>query len=251
MGSPSRSDPTRALVPAIAVCAALSAFSGTADAQRTSETIVRDQCAKCHQAGQDGAPKIGDRAAWTPRLRQGLEPLVASAIRGHGGMPARGGLADLTDEELRGAIIYMFNFGVPKVAAAPAEPKGAADPRHKVVSGTDIYLGMMPAEAIRAARKSAGASSSDVPSGKGYYHVGISLSDSKSHVLVTDARVKVDVSDGMNNESKVLNLEAANNSVSYGGYFRLSRGSAYNITAEILRPGVSLPIEARFEVKAP
>ena len=47
---------------------------------RSSETIVQNQCAKCHQAGLDGAPKIGDRAAWIPRLKKGLEPLVASAV---------------------------------------------------------------------------------------------------------------------------------------------------------------------------
>jgi cytochrome c5 len=88
---------------------------------RSGENIVQNQCAKCHQSGKDGAPKIGDRAAWTPRLRKGLDPLVASAIHGHGGMPARGGLPDLSDEELRGAIVYMFNYGVPVVAAAPPE----------------------------------------------------------------------------------------------------------------------------------
>ena len=56
---------------------------------RTSETIVRNQCAKCHESGQDGAPKIGERLAWIPRLSKGLDTLVASAIHGHGSMPAR------------------------------------------------------------------------------------------------------------------------------------------------------------------
>jgi cytochrome c5 len=118
---------------------------------RSSETIVESQCAKCHRTGQDGAPKIGDRAAWTPRLRKGLDSLAASAIHGHGGMPARGGMPDLSDEELRGAIVYMFNYGVP-VVASPTERPAPADPRHTIVSGTDIYLGMTRAEAIRAAQ---------------------------------------------------------------------------------------------------
>jgi cytochrome c5 len=60
---------------------------------------------------RSGAPKIGDRSAWIPRLKPGLDVVVRSAINGHGGMPARGGLADLTDSELRSAIIYMFNKG--------------------------------------------------------------------------------------------------------------------------------------------
>jgi cytochrome c5 len=54
---------------------------------------------------------IGDRAAWLPRMRQGVDSLVRSAINGHGGMPPRGGKADLTDAELRSAIVYMFNKG--------------------------------------------------------------------------------------------------------------------------------------------
>jgi hypothetical protein len=91
----------------------------------------------------------------------------------------------------------------------------------------------------------------EVPSGKGYYHVNISLADNRSHVPVTDARVSVRVSDGVNDETKELGLVAANNSVSYGGFFRFDSGSAYNITAQIRRPGVPGPIEAKFEFKAP
>lgn len=79
--------------------------------ERTGERIVEIQCAKCHRDGVGGAPKIGDRSAWIPRLKPGLDVVVRSAINGHGGMPARGGMADLTDAELRSAIIYMFNKG--------------------------------------------------------------------------------------------------------------------------------------------
>jgi cytochrome c5 len=78
-------------------------------AERTGAQVVQAQCAKCHQAGLGGAPKIGDRDAWIPRLKHGLATTVRSAIKGHGGMPARGGLADLTDSEVREAIIYMYH----------------------------------------------------------------------------------------------------------------------------------------------
>jgi cytochrome c5 len=80
-------------------------------AERRGEEIVRAQCFKCHEAGVGGAPKIGDRAAWAPRLKDGLDNTVRSAIKGHGGMPARGGMANLTDSELRSAIVYMFSKG--------------------------------------------------------------------------------------------------------------------------------------------
>lgn len=82
-------------------------------ARRSAEQIVRTQCAQCHQSGSGGAPRIGDRAAWIPRLKPGFETLVRSAINGHGGMPARGGMADLTDPELRSAITYMFTPAAP------------------------------------------------------------------------------------------------------------------------------------------
>lgn len=80
--------------------------------ERSGKQIVDAQCVKCHLKGDGGAPKIGDRAAWIPRGINGIDPLVRSAIAGHGGMPARGGMADLTDNELRGAVVYMFNSGV-------------------------------------------------------------------------------------------------------------------------------------------
>jgi cytochrome c5 len=67
------------------------------------------QCAKCHQQGKGGAPKVGDRGAWSKRLSQGVDHAVQSAIKGHGGMPPRGDRADLTDGEVRAAILYMLN----------------------------------------------------------------------------------------------------------------------------------------------
>jgi cytochrome c5 len=83
-------------------------------AGRTGEQIVKSTCSECHATGKGGAPKIGDRQAWIPRVKPGFDVVVASAIKGHGGMPARGGKADLTDAEVRSAIIYMMNADVMK-----------------------------------------------------------------------------------------------------------------------------------------
>ena len=82
-------------------------------AERTGEQVVKAQCSKCHQDGKGGAPKIGDRDAWIPRLKDGLDNTVRSAINGHGGMPSRGGLANLTDAEVRNAIVYMYQYQAP------------------------------------------------------------------------------------------------------------------------------------------
>jgi cytochrome c5 len=75
---------------------------------RRGEVIVNAQCVKCHGPGTGGAPRIGDKAAWIRRATPGLDSLVRSAIHGHGGMPARGGMADLTDPEMRAAVTYML-----------------------------------------------------------------------------------------------------------------------------------------------
>lgn len=84
---------------------------------RKGKQVVRAQCATCHEAGTDGAPRIGDREAWIERIARarGIDALVNSAIHGHGPMPPRGGLADLTDAEIRAAILYMY---YPQGAAA-------------------------------------------------------------------------------------------------------------------------------------
>jgi cytochrome c5 len=85
--------------------------------ERSGEQVVKTQCFKCHEEGKGGAPRIGDRAAWIQRLKNGLEPTVRSAVNGHGGMPARGGLANLSDAEIRSAVLYMLNAG--NTAAPP------------------------------------------------------------------------------------------------------------------------------------
>ena len=56
----------------------------------------------CHAAGVAGAPKLGDKTAWAPRLGQGIDALTASVIKGKGAMPPRGAVANASDAELRG-----------------------------------------------------------------------------------------------------------------------------------------------------
>ncbi len=96
-------------------------------AERTGEDVVNLVCAKCHATGERGAPKIGDRAAWRPRAAKGLATVTQAALKGHGGMPARGGMAELSDTEIKRAIEYMLNAGVvPAAATSAAGPAAAA-----------------------------------------------------------------------------------------------------------------------------
>ncbi len=76
---------------------------------RTGQEIVQARCQDCHAEGKGGSPKLGDIEAWKPRLSKGVDPLVKSAINGHNAMPARGGMADLSDAEMKSAVTYMVN----------------------------------------------------------------------------------------------------------------------------------------------
>jgi cytochrome c5 len=76
---------------------------------KDGKTVYNTVCAGCHGSGVMGAPKFGDKAAWAPRIAQGIPTLVNHAINGIRAMPARGGSASLTDEEVKGAVEYMVN----------------------------------------------------------------------------------------------------------------------------------------------
>jgi cytochrome c5 len=91
------------------------------------------QCATCHAAGSaiKDAPKLGDAAAWAPRIRTGYEALLTSALKGKGAMAPQGG-GDFEDAEIGRAVVHMANaagakFAEPQRAAAvAAAPQGAA-----------------------------------------------------------------------------------------------------------------------------
>ena len=100
------------------------AAGGAAAGPRSGEEIVKSVCAVCHQTGIANAPKIGDKAAWAPRIKTGMNTLLADAIKGIRAMPPRGGAADLSDDEMARAVVYMANQsgGNLKEPAAPKAP---------------------------------------------------------------------------------------------------------------------------------
>jgi len=109
--------------------------------QRSGGEVVQAYCAKCHLTGAEGAPRIGDRAAWIPRLKQGFEFLVGSAIKGHGPMPSRGDVANLTDTEIRAAIAYMINGGIATTTRPSVALAAGPDSDHQTGDGAGIYSG--------------------------------------------------------------------------------------------------------------
>lgn len=93
--------------------------------------VYAAQCAACHTAGVAGAPKLGDAAAWAPRIKTGYEALLTSSLKGKGAMGPQGG-GDFEDAEIGRAVVHMANaagakFSEPQRAATVAvAPEGAA-----------------------------------------------------------------------------------------------------------------------------
>ncbi|MCH4811310.1 MULTISPECIES: c-type cytochrome [Halomonadaceae] len=71
------------------------------------EGIYGNVCSACHESGAAGAPIRGDEEAWAERTEQGFATLLDHAINGIGAMPAKGGNASLSDEEVEAAVAYM------------------------------------------------------------------------------------------------------------------------------------------------
>jgi cytochrome c5 len=75
----------------------------------TGEQAFTQVCSTCHTPGLNGAPKVGDLAAWGPRIAQGKETLYSNAIRGKGSMPPRGGTT-WPDATIHMAVDYMVSL---------------------------------------------------------------------------------------------------------------------------------------------
>lgn len=91
---------------------------------KSGEEVFKAQCTACHSAGVAGAPKLGDAAAWAPRIATGYDTLLNSAVKGKNAMGPQGG-GDFETLEIARAVVYMVNaaggkFEEPKAATAPA-----------------------------------------------------------------------------------------------------------------------------------
>ena len=117
------------------------------------DAVYAQVCKTCHEAGLAGAPKIGDKSAWSARLAQGQATVVGHAIGGFQGkagvMPAKGGNSELTDAEVERAVVYMAH----QAGATWKEPAAAA--------ATATTPATTPAPAAVAASNSATPAKSD------------------------------------------------------------------------------------------
>jgi cytochrome c5 len=76
---------------------------------RSGEEVYNTKCLACHATGAAGAPKLGDAAAWSARLGQGLDTLYTHAIDGFNGMPAKGLCMDCSDDEIKASVDYILD----------------------------------------------------------------------------------------------------------------------------------------------
>jgi cytochrome c5 len=80
-----------------------------AAAAAEGKAVYDKVCFACHTQGLAGAPKPGDKAAWAPHLKQGLNAMVQSVIKGKGAMPPKAGSPALTDAEIRAGVDFMVS----------------------------------------------------------------------------------------------------------------------------------------------
>lgn len=101
--------PKEAAKPAAAqpqvAAAAPAAKPGAAD----GKAVYDKTCFACHAQSIAGSPRLGDKAAWAPRIQQGPDTLMQSVIKGKGAMPPKAGNPALTDAEIRAAIDFMVS----------------------------------------------------------------------------------------------------------------------------------------------
>jgi cytochrome c5 len=95
--------------PVAEVVVASADAAATGGAAKSADEIVSTTCNACHGMGVLGAPKIGDNAAWGPRIAQGYDTLVKNAVNGIRAMPAKGGNTALSDAEVASAVALMAN----------------------------------------------------------------------------------------------------------------------------------------------
>jgi len=109
--------PTAAATPAAAAPATAPAASASTKAASTAPAAApadgkktyEATCIVCHGAGIAGAPKLGDKAAWAPRIKLGMDALNAAALHGKGAMPPKGGNTTLSDVDVEAAVSYMVS----------------------------------------------------------------------------------------------------------------------------------------------
>lgn len=73
------------------------------------KAVYEKTCFVCHASGVANAPKLGDKAAWAPRVATGKDALVKSVLTGKGAMPPKAGNGELSEDEIKAAVDFMLS----------------------------------------------------------------------------------------------------------------------------------------------
>jgi len=82
---------------------------GNGGSARSGSAINDQYCSTCHASGAAGAPVLGDKAAWAPRIDKGMDTLVKHAWEGFKGMPAKGTCMECSAEQIRATVKWMLD----------------------------------------------------------------------------------------------------------------------------------------------
>ena len=143
--------------------------------ERQGDQIFNKICIQCHAADSivPNAPKFENKGDWAPRIAQGFDTLFQHALNGFNAMPAKGGAADLTDQELKRVITYMANkaggtFPDPD-AAAPADAAASGEAASAPAAEGAAPAEAPKADAVKADDKGAAAPATGGADGKKVY----------------------------------------------------------------------------------
>ncbi|KUY57649.1 c-type cytochrome [Burkholderia sp. RF2-non_BP3] len=131
---------------------------------KTGEEVYKAVCVTCHGTGAAGAPKFGNKDDWAPRISQGFDTLLKTALSGKGAMPPRGGTNpdDVSDYEIARAIVYMANNDGANFPE-PAAPAANAAPAASGAAGAAGAAGASGADASNAQAAAAMAAIAAIP----------------------------------------------------------------------------------------
>ena len=95
-----------------AAAPAATSSAPAAASAKSGKDVYTSACFACHGTGAAGAPKLGDKAAWAPRIAQGIDVMLDHAVKGFSSkpgsmMPAKGGNMSLSDADVKAAIEYI------------------------------------------------------------------------------------------------------------------------------------------------
>ncbi|WP_286938743.1 c-type cytochrome [Achromobacter sp. UBA4530] len=113
--APAAAAPAAAAPAAAAPAAAAPAAAAPAPEQKAAavnpagEQLYKTACFACHATGVANAPKFGDKAAWEPYIKTGMDAMVKVAMTGKGAMPPKGGAANASEDDIRAAVEFMVN----------------------------------------------------------------------------------------------------------------------------------------------